>query len=89
MTIGGNRIKKLIDTDRYHKGERIKIKESASTRTQPRNLQIRGRIPSPQSTQNDREDQEYEVGDQSDQDHHESTCKDHQDYQEHEDYDQE
>jgi hypothetical protein len=51
MTIGGNRIKKLMDTDRYHQGERIKSKESASARPQPRNLQSRGRVPNPQTTQ--------------------------------------
>ncbi len=56
MTIGGNRIKKLMDTDRYHQGERIKSKESASARPQPRNLQSRGRVPNPQTTQ----DLEYE-----------------------------
>ena len=31
MTIGENRIKKLMDTDRYHQGERIKNKESSVT----------------------------------------------------------
>jgi hypothetical protein len=72
MTIWGNRIKKLMDTDRYHQGESIKSKESASARTQPRNFQIRGRVPKPQTTQ-EREDQEYEKGDQSDQEDHEST----------------
>ena len=80
MTIGGNRIKKLMDTDRYHQGESIKSKESASTRKQPRNLQIRGRLPKPQTTQ-DRKDQEYEKGDQSDQEDHESTYEDYLDYE--------
>ena len=30
MTIGGNRIKKLMDTDRHDQGERMKSKENAS-----------------------------------------------------------
>ena len=68
MTIGGNRIKKLMDTDRYHQGERIKSKESASARTQPRNLQSRGRVPNPQTTQ----DQEYEEDHQNYEDDYEN-----------------
>ena len=59
MTIGGIRIKELMDTDKYHQGERMKSKEHAYVRKQPRDLQHRGRVTSPQSTQ-DREDQEYD-----------------------------
>ena len=80
MTIGGNRIKKLMDTDRYHQGERIKSKESASARTQPRNLQSRGRVPNPQTTQ----DQEYEERDQGYEDRR-STYDYDQGYEEQED----
>ena len=41
----------------------MKRKENTYSRKEPRNLQIRGRLPNPQSTQ-DREDQEYEKEDQ-------------------------
>ena len=53
-----------MDTDKYHQEKRMKCKEHAYARKQPRDLQHRGRVTSPQSTQ-DREDQEYEEGDQS------------------------
>jgi hypothetical protein len=85
MTIGGNRIKNLMDTDSNRQGERIKSKESASARTQTRNLQFRGRVPEPQTTQ-DREDQEYEEEDQSYQNQrstydYDRDCQEHEDYQ--------
>jgi hypothetical protein len=85
MTIGGNRIKNLMDTDRYHQGERSKSKENAPARIQPRNLQVRGRVPEPQTTQ-DQEDQEYEEEDQGYQDlrstyDYNRDCQGHDDYQ--------
>ena len=42
MTIGGDRIKELMDIDKYHQGERMKSKEHAYPRKQPRDLQCRG-----------------------------------------------
>ena len=86
MTIGGDRIKELIDTNKYHQGERMKSKEHAYARKQPRDLQHRGRVTSPQSTQ-DREDQEYEEGDQSYEEGQRSTYDYDQDCQEHDDQD--
>ena len=41
MTIGGIRIKELMDTDKYHQGETKKSKEHAYARKQPRDLQRR------------------------------------------------
>ena len=84
MTIGGNRIKDLMDNDKQHQGEKIKSKENASARTQPRNLQFRGRVPEPHTTR-DREDQEYEEGDHlgSEQAGQRPTYDYDQDYQEH------
>jgi hypothetical protein len=73
-----------MDTDKYHQGERMKSKEHAYSRKQPRDLQRRGRLTSPQSTQ-DREDQEYEEEDQSYQDQR-STYEYDRDCQEHDDY---
>ena len=86
MTIGGDRIKELVDTDKYHQGERMKNKEHAYVRKQPRDLQNRGRVTIPRSTQ-DREDQEYEGGYQSYQEDQRSTYDYDQDYQEHDDQD--
>ena len=63
-TVGGDRIKEVMDTDKYHQVGSMKSKEHAYARKQPRDLRHRGRVTSPQSTQ-DREDQEYEEGDQS------------------------
>ena len=48
MTIGGN--KKLMNTNRHHQGEKMKSKESAYVRKEPRNLQSRGRVTRPQPT---------------------------------------
>ena len=63
MTVGGDRIKELMDTDKYHQGGSMKSKEHVYARKQPRDLQHRGRVTGPQFTQ-DREDQEYEEEDQ-------------------------
>ena len=64
----------------------MKSKEHAYARKQPRDLQRRGRVTSPQSTQ-DREVQEYEEGDQSYQEGQRSTYDYDQDCQEHDDPD--
>ena len=80
----GTESKNLMDNDKHHQGEKIKSKESASARTQPRSLQFRGRVPEPQTTQ-DREYLEYEEVDHlgSDQSGQRPTYDYDQDYQEH------
>ena len=51
MTIGGNTLETLMN-ERQHQGERMgSNKGSALAGKQPYDLQIRGRIPSPQSTE--------------------------------------
>jgi hypothetical protein len=63
-----------MNTDKYHQGEREKCKEKAY-------LQHKGRSTSPQSTQ-DRDDQEYEEGNQDYEDSQRSTYDNDQDCQE-------
>ena len=75
MIIGGSRIKELMNTDKYHQGERMECKTKAY-------LLNRGRSTRPQSTQ-DRDDQEYEEGDQSYEKSQRSTYDYDQDCQEH------
>ena len=48
MTIGGN--KKLMNTNRHHQGEKMKSKEGAYARKEPRNLQSRGTVTRPHPT---------------------------------------
>ena len=47
MTIGGDRFKEVMDTDKYHQGERMKSKEHAYAREPSRDLQRRGRVTNP------------------------------------------
>ena len=77
MKLGGDKIKELMNTDKYHQGERMSCKENAY-------LQRRGRITSPQSTQ----DQEYDEDDDpycQGFEKEESTYDSDQDCQEHDD----
>ncbi len=75
LSIGGSRMKELMHTDKYHQGEKMECKSKTY-------LQNSGRSTSPQSIQ-DRDDQEYEEGDQNYEDRQLSTYDSDQDSQEH------